>query len=365
MIKQHLTRTLLPGLIALALATHVGAATSTPADAAQRDVKTIQAEMKQLGERMAALASELAAQGQDSAYNFRISSEGMHGHGGEAVVHQLRDGAALGIVLSARDGAIFIGAVTPGSGAEQAGLRSGDQIVSVRGKALNANISVNDARASIGALKAGDSVELGVKRGSQVLTLTAKASLQPRVLMFGGHAAKLADLSALAQLKNIPEISVHEGSGTHRRIKIIRNDTEGTLHNSDLDLTKISPDLGAYFGTTTGVLALAVEGYAPLLAGDVILRVADVETTNPGEVFAQFGKAQGKSVAVAVMRQKAPRTLTVLVPVGAMPPEPPMPPMPTAPPTPPKAPSPPAPPAPPKAPTPPAPPAPPLSIAFT
>lgn len=63
----------------------------------------------------------------------------------------------------------------------------------------------------------------------------------------------------------------------------------------------------------------AVEGYAPLLVGEVILRVGEVETTNPGEVFAQFGKAQGKSVAVAVMRQKTPRTLTVLVPVEAMP----------------------------------------------
>ena len=193
MMKQTLMRTLLSSLIALALTTHVSAAASTPADAARRDVKAIHAEMKQLGERMATLATELAAQGDDSAYSFRISSDSMHDRGGDVVLHQLRDGAALGIVLSARDGAIFIGAVTPGSGAEQAGLRAGDQIISVRSKALNANISVSDARASIGALKAGDAVALGVKRGSQVLTLTAKASLQPRVLMFGGHAAKLAD----------------------------------------------------------------------------------------------------------------------------------------------------------------------------
>ena len=365
MIKHYLVRAVLPALIALALTVHVNAAEVTTA-ITKRDSKVIQAEMKQLGERMAALATELRAQGDSSAYSFSISADSMHDNG-DIVLHQMHEGAALGIVLSARDNGVFIGAVTPGSGAEQADLHSGDQIISVRGKALAANTSVESARTSIGTLKVGDAVDLGIKRGTQILALTAKATLQPRVLMLGAHDAKVAaELHALAQLKNTPELNAalkrleietteldgHEGAGGHRRIKIIRNDAHGASHNSDLDLTKINPDLGNYFGTTTGVLALAVEGYAPLLAGDVILRVGNVETTSPADVFTQFGAAQGKTVAVAVMRQKAPRTLTVLVPEGAMPPIPPMPPMPPMPP------APPAPPAPPTAPIPPTPPAP-------
>ena len=385
MIKHYMVRAVLPALISLALTTHVDAAGApeakpeSQAGATKRDSKAIQAEMKQLGERMAALASELRAQGDGNAYSFTVSPEGMQTNVA-TIMHQMHEGAALGIVLSVRDSGVFISAVTPGSGAEQAGLRSGDQIISVRGKALAANTSVESARTSIGTLKVGDAVDLGIKRGTQTLALTAKATLQPRVLMLGAHDAKVAaKLHALAQLKNTPELNAalkrleietteldgHEGAGNHHRMKIIRNDAHGGSHNSDLDLTKINADLGNYFGTTTGVLALAVEGYAPLLAGDVILRVGNVETTSPADVFAQFGAAQGKTVAVAVMRQKAPRTLTVLVPEGAMPPIPPMPPMPPAPPAPPAPPTAPNPPTPPAPPPPPPPPPPPgLSLAI-
>ena len=346
MNKQHLMRALLPALISLALAARVDAATTSPAQletqalaaAAKRDSKVIQAEMQQLGQLMTALAAELRAQGGE------ISPEA-------TILRQMHEGAALGIVLSARASGVFISAVTPGSGAEQAGLHSGDQIISVRGKALAANTSVEAVRTSIGTLKADDTVALGIKRGGQILTLTAKATQLPRVLMLGAHDAKL-ETSDLA----IQDRFSDDGAGVHRRIKIIRNDGLGVSQNSDLDLSKINPDLGSYFGTATGVLALSVQGYAPLLPGDVILRVGNVVTTSPREVFTQFGAAQGKAVEVAVMRQKAPRTLTVQVPIGAMPPVPPMPPMPPAPP---KPPAPPAPPAPPKPPIPPAPPAPP------
>jgi len=193
MNKQQLVRALLPAVIALAVAAHVDAATTSAADTAQRDTKAIHAEMKQLGERMAALATELRAQGDDSAYSFSTSHDGMRTNVA-TMMHQMHEGAALGIVLGARDTRVFISAVTPGSGAEQAGLRSGDQIVSIRGKALPEKTSVELARASIGSLKAGDSVDLGVKRGGQVLTLTAKATQQPRVLMFGAQDAKLAEL---------------------------------------------------------------------------------------------------------------------------------------------------------------------------
>ena len=357
MNKQHLMRALLPALIALALAARVDAAqleTQAPAAAAKRDAKVIQAEMQQLGQRMTALATELRAQGGE------FSPEAMQT---TTILRQMHEGAALGIVLSARESGIFISAVTPGSGAEQAGLHSGDQIISVRDKAIAANTSVEAVRTRIGTLKAGDTVALGIKRGGQMLTLTAKATQQPRVLMFGAHDAKVAAELRALELET-SDLAIQnrfndEGAGEHRRIKIIRNDGQGVSQNSDLDLSKITPDLGSYFGTATGVLALSVQGYAPLLPGDVILRVGNVATTSPGEVFAQFGAAQGKAVEVAVMRQKAPRTLTVQVPIGAMPPVPPMPPAPPKPPLPPIPPAPLAPPAPPPPPIPPAPPTPP------
>ncbi len=354
MSKSSVTRKLLPLLLALALSqtSFAAPATQTPS---KRDPEVIQAEMKALGARMAKLANELQSTGSTDAYAFRITPEGISTDV-HTLVQPMQSGAAIGVVLSERaGGGVEISAVTPGSGAEKAGLQAGDQLLAVRGKALAADASVASVRGAIGALKAGDRVALSVKRGAQTLQLNALASEQPRVLMLNASGADLRALQSLEELKNLPRVKaamerleLARMSGEHgarSRIKMINSRGAG-LESSDLDLAKLNPGLASYFGTNSGVLTLAVEGYAPMLAGDVITRVNNVVTETPEQVFEQFRAMRGKTAEVAVIRQKAPRNLSVKVPESAMglPPPPPPPPPPPAPPAPPAVPTPPPPP---------------------
>ena len=98
--------------------------------------------------------------------------------------------AMVGVVLDQRDDGVFIAAVTPGGPAEKAGIRAGDKLVSVGGKAiaqpadgkartpgeaLFADGSVVQARDLIGRLEPGQKVDLVVERDGKRQSLQVAA----------------------------------------------------------------------------------------------------------------------------------------------------------------------------------------------
>ncbi len=66
---------------------------------------------------------------------------------------------------------VFVGQVTPNSGAEKAGIRSGDMIVSLNGKPIQ---SISELRAKVGTLGVGKSVKLGILREDKKLDIEVK-----------------------------------------------------------------------------------------------------------------------------------------------------------------------------------------------
>ncbi len=66
---------------------------------------------------------------------------------------------------------VFVGQVTPKSGADKAGIRSGDMIVSLNGKTIQ---SMSELRAKVGSLGVGKSVKLGILREDKQLELEVK-----------------------------------------------------------------------------------------------------------------------------------------------------------------------------------------------
>ncbi|MEA2157237.1 MAG: hypothetical protein QOE11_3377 [Solirubrobacteraceae bacterium] len=101
------------------------------------------------------------------------------------VLPQLKTGKAikrpyLGVSTSDPDtgtGAI-VERVVPGGPAADAGLRTGDRIVSVGGHAISASADVAGA---VIASKPGDSIQIQVKRGGADKTVTAKLGTRPDV----------------------------------------------------------------------------------------------------------------------------------------------------------------------------------------
>ena len=86
------------------------------------------------------------------------------------VVQDLTPGLAQAFNIQGRGGAV-VAQVTPGTSAEQAGLRSGDVIVSINGRDVT---SSSDLRNAIGLLRVGTRIDLDVLRKGKLKTLQAE-----------------------------------------------------------------------------------------------------------------------------------------------------------------------------------------------
>jgi C-terminal processing protease CtpA/Prc len=248
------------------------------------------------------------------------------------------DRARLGVVLRSdanpKTDAIgaYIQALTPGSPAEEAGLRPGDIITKFNGHSLAGGKGEEDEDKSAPAarlaelahsLKDGDKVSLEYKRGdtTATTTLVARRLLGPRIKILGvpEGVIEIPDLE-------IPNIDFDLSTlGRPWR---------------DIDLVAMNPELGEYFGTSDGILVVRVPKDDPLKlkGGDVILKIGARSPTSPTQAMRILRTYEpGENVALQVLRKREKITISVQMPpkrTGALgwhgeapePPEPPEPP---------------------------------------
>ena len=91
---------------------------------------------------------------------------------------------------------VFIGKVTPNSGAAKAGIKAGDIITSLNGKPIH---SMSELRARVGTLGVGKSVKLGVLREDKQLELSVTLSAQDQAKVTAGN---LHEMLAGAEFSN-------------------------------------------------------------------------------------------------------------------------------------------------------------------
>jgi len=219
--------------------------------------------------------------------------------------------AMLGILLhqgSEKPGVALVG-VTPGSGAQEAGLRSGDLIVEV------GDVSLSDAEKPHRALsefmqgvEPGDDVKVVYMRGDErrETNVATKARSAHIVAMLGTGLAGLEDLdidlsgidheieAALSHLPDVrKEIWMHAGGSRH-------------------GLMAVEGDLADYFDVSQGVIVLEPAAGSMLKAGDVIL---SIDGTDVGGVdgAARLLDAMEADAEVQVKRQ-GKRTIVVVKP---------------------------------------------------
>ena len=289
-----------------------------------------------------------------------------------------KQGPGLGIVMAPNPAAngVRVAAVAPDSPAAKAGLRSGDVILSVDGKAVTGNgaAAVDKARDLLGDLKLGQVVALRYAREGKTHDASVKADAIRRVMMYNRDS-------------EAPMGRMHGGEGGEHwkhmlppgvEMEIERIGPRGGCDRGEkdcgmpaiyqafrwqgLNLSSIDAGLGRYFGTDKGVLVLSSGAdLKGLQSGDVIQRVAGKPVESPRDVMrALREKDAGAQLQFDVLRDRHASAVTVTVPMSrplpfmAPPPPPPLPPAPPAPPAPPSARIPGvAPPAPPAAPPPP------------
>jgi len=223
------------------------------------------------------------------------------------------DRARLGLVLQSEKNpktdaiGASIEALTPGSPAEEAGLRAGDIIVKFNGEPLaSATVEADDESVPTARLmklarnlKDGDKVALEYRRGveTRTVTVTATRAMGPRVRMV------TVPEQPLIEMPDVPDIDVD----VYTTVRPWR----------DMELVALNPELGEYFGTSEGILVVSTskEGPLNLKAGDVILRIGDRTPATPAQAMRILRTYDpGESVALQILRKREKLSISVQVP---------------------------------------------------
>jgi C-terminal processing protease CtpA/Prc len=213
------------------------------------------------------------------------------------------DRAMLGVTIAkgpkdkGRYRGVLITGITPGGGADKAGLRSGDLLVAANGSKLDAD--GDDARdptqrlvAVMEAVKPGDKVALDYerdgKRAKTTVTATRpQAALAPLAGWRGGH-----DFDVLVPpVPPVPPVPA---------LAPLAPRAPGGLQ-----LVRIDDDLAVYFKTKDGVLVIAAPdgGSLALKSGDVIRRINGRSVASPVAAWEEIANADDAPLKLQVTRQ--------------------------------------------------------------
>ena len=221
---------------------------------------------------------------------------------------------------------VSIVGVTPGSAAEQAGLRSGDLITAVNGESLGAP-SADAATAQLldfmSGVEHGDTLTLGYLRDGK----SGEVEVEPmpaehQVFAFSGDGRGF-------RVPGAPEVEVIPGvpsvMGAPRQM-VFHWSSDGW---GDMELVELNEGLGKYFGTEAGLLVVSAPESMSLQLqdGDVIQKIDGREPTSVRHALRILGSYQaGESLQLEIMRDKKQRTLDVEIPndlsSGLLPPAP-------------------------------------------
>ena len=267
----------------------------------------------------------------------------------------------LGVLLAPDDGpGAYVSGVTPAGAAAQAGLRSGDHLLSINGTPImgsSGGLRVDNARKLVGALEAGTPATIGYQRDGREHSVEVTPVARSRVMVLDGRT--LAELAGDISVETLADgslrmtadsINIDDGEITREITRTLETagfdncPGEGcrapllmsALRWSGLNLASVDPRLGRYFGTDRGVLVLSSGGLDGLEPGDVILEVDGATVADPRDVMSALrDRPEDARVAIAYLRDRSRATAEVAVPKMRSlripaPPAPPTPPEPPA-----------------------------------
>jgi len=226
----------------------------------------------------------------------------------------------------------YILAVTPGSPADKAGLRSGDIITKVGGKEIGTSEQQRDGANQslvsiklievVGALEAGKAVRFDYRRDNtnrnvMITPLEERSVIIARrvedlpVDRFSTIVERMVDGVPVAP--GAPRPSGRTGVATPG----VSAFTFTTSALARIEMAPMNDKLGAYFGVTTGVLVVnvPVEGNMSLQPGDVITAVDGRRIETPNEFLRVLRTYdRDRSFTLQVTRQKRQEVITTKLP---------------------------------------------------
>jgi hypothetical protein len=210
----------------------------------------------------------------------------------------------LGVQLgdsSASSAGARVREVSPGGAAERAGVRRGDRIVGVNGKDVQGREPALRVVELLHDVKPGDKVDLKILRDGKTRDITVTAQPFGDDFFIAHHFAKMPNMPAMPAMPDLPSLPrVRAMPGWDGAPMIFRGPV------ADLELAKLTPGLGRYFGTDTGVLVVrapSAKGLG-LKDGDVILSIGGRKPIDSSHAIRILGSYDpGETVTLDVMRE--------------------------------------------------------------
>lgn len=251
-------------------------------DAAGEDVLEINGERIKLSEELGQLGVELQA-----------LVKGLELLGGEGEADQ----AFIGILLEEEEtdpaGVNVIG-ITPDSPAQSAGILSGDIITGINGSSLAGDPDQTPPKKLFQNLKnmtAGEEVQLDLLRDGQQISISLTAARR------GDHLR-----SGLKHLAELEKNMLHE------------HEADSGTSLDGVELYPLDKELGAYFGTDSGMLVLRApqDKNLPIHSGDVIMQIGERSPASPSQTWRIFHSYdKGESIRLTLMRHGKQITLNM------------------------------------------------------
>jgi predicted metalloprotease with PDZ domain len=250
------------------------------AEAAQKQQAVLQVQMEAARHRLEVAAQQLAALSAQMYGPMMQRVEALQGPPHALVGVQLDD--------SKGDAGARVREVSPGGPAEQAGVRPGDLIVAVNGTDVQGPQPAGRVVELLHAVKPGDKVDLKVSRDGKTRDLIVIARPDGDDFFI---ARQMPDVGPQLSLKGL----ARWGGAP----MIIRGPV------ADMELARLTPGLGRYFGTDTGVLVVRApaDGALGLQDGDVILSVGGRKPRDSSHVIRILASYDpGEKITLEVLR---------------------------------------------------------------
>jgi C-terminal processing protease CtpA/Prc len=291
-------------LISFALISAPGIAQQSEREAeraAEEQQLTIEVQMREAEERLAAAARQIA---ELSTSNLPAIVEI------ERRIH-MEGRPVLGITIGSSDGdgpveGVTVRGVSPGGAAEDAGLRSGDIITAINDEALTA-ASAEEANAKLIEFMSGveedDVVDVEYLRdGKQASVEVRPNEMSPLAYAFrlgrGNYSVPRAPIAPGIDFRKFAWFS--DGSGW-----------------GHMEMVALTERLGTYFGTDKGLLVVRApeDENLKLQDGDVIQSIDGREPKSVSHAMRILGSYQsGEQLEMKIMRDKRKQTLKIEMP---------------------------------------------------
>ncbi len=321
---MKITRHIIPVMAAALLA---GQATAQSAEEA-RELERAQAEEVQAAREVEAREAEVARRMQEAERKMAEAAREIAELTSERLP-QLReierrieiigsDRPRLGVTVGdeGADGpveGVRVMAVTPGSAAEDAGLRAGDILTSVNDESLSAE---SGDRASMKLLEFMEGVEKGDVLDLEYLRDGKIGSVQVEPRPVEMHAYSFGGLPKDFKLPKMPhDVPIAPEMAEKFAEKFEFRWLGGAW--GDMELVELNEGLGKYFGTDSGVLVVSAPESAALKLedGDVIEKIDGRAPTSVRHALRILSSYQpGESLELEIMRDKRKRTLEIEMP---------------------------------------------------